>query len=89
MHMNASLIKCVILSYVYCTAYDLFQAEVADVKYQYFDFHNECKNMRWDRINILIEKMQDDLWKQGYGTVIDTILLLKRPQLFPPRHVPA
>ncbi|KAI9572765.1 SacI homology domain-containing protein [Boletus coccyginus] len=42
------------------------QAEVADVKYQYFDFHNECKNMRWDRINILIEKMQDDLLKQGY-----------------------
>lgn len=50
----------------------LYQAEVADVKYQYFDFHNECKNMRWDRINILIEKMRDDLLKQGYGAVIDT-----------------
>ncbi|KAG9314554.1 putative phosphoinositide phosphatase [Chiua virens] len=42
------------------------QAEIADVKYQYFDFHNECKNMRWDRINVLIETMQDDLLKQGY-----------------------
>lgn len=47
-----------------------FQAEVADIRYQYFDFHNECKNMRWDRINILIEKMQDDLSKQGYGYYI-------------------
>lgn len=50
----------------------LFQAEAVDVKYQYFDFHSECKNMRWDRINILVEKMQDDLLKQGYGAVIDT-----------------
>lgn len=49
-----------------------FQAEVADVKYQYFDFHNECKNMRWDRINILIEKMQDDLLRQGYGIIVGT-----------------
>jgi len=42
------------------------EAEVTDVKYQYFDFHNECKHMRWDRINVLIEKMQDDLSRQGY-----------------------
>lgn len=49
-----------------------FQADVVDVRYQYFDFHNECKNMRWDRINILIEKMQEDLLRQGYGVVIDT-----------------
>ncbi|KAF8446152.1 SacI homology domain-containing protein [Boletus edulis BED1] len=42
------------------------QAEATDAKYQYFDFHNECKNMRWDRINILIDKMQDDLLRQGY-----------------------
>lgn len=50
----------------------ILQAEVADVKYEYFDFHNECKNMRWDRINILIEKMQDDLRRQGYDIIIDT-----------------
>ncbi|KIK96513.1 hypothetical protein PAXRUDRAFT_825876 [Paxillus rubicundulus Ve08.2h10] len=44
----------------------LNQIELPDVKYQYFDFHNECKHMRWDRINILIEKMHEDLVRQGY-----------------------
>lgn len=71
MHTNASLIKCVILSRAYCTAHASVQAEVANVKYQYFDFHNECKNMRWDRINILVERMQDDLLRHGYGAVVD------------------
>ncbi|KAG1716326.1 hypothetical protein ID866_810 [Astraeus odoratus] len=42
------------------------QVELPDVKYQYFDFHNECKYMRWDRINILIEKVGEDLLKLGY-----------------------
>ncbi|KAL4068253.1 SacI homology domain-containing protein [Scleroderma yunnanense] len=42
------------------------QIELPDLKYQYFDFHNECKHMRWDRINILIEKMQEDLLRLGY-----------------------
>lgn len=87
MHMNASSIKCVILGHLCPLLMHLFQAELTDAKYQYFDFHNECKNMRWDRINILIEKMQDDLLKQGYGIVINPNLLLKRPQLFPPGHV--
>lgn len=35
------------------------------VRYQYFDFHNECKHMRWDRISVLIDKMEEDLVKQG------------------------
>ncbi|KAH7929386.1 inositol phosphatidylinositol phosphatase [Leucogyrophana mollusca] len=42
------------------------QVEIPEVKYQYFDFHNECKHMRWDRISVLIEKMEEDLVKQGY-----------------------
>ncbi|KAI0803150.1 SacI homology domain-containing protein [Irpex lacteus] len=37
-----------------------------NVHYQYFDFHNECKHMRWDRISVLIEKMEEDLINQGY-----------------------
>lgn len=36
------------------------------VRYQYFDFHNECKNMRWDRISVLIEQMEEDLTRHGY-----------------------
>ncbi|KAI6133244.1 SacI homology domain-containing protein [Pisolithus croceorrhizus] len=27
------------------------QTELPEAKYRYFDFHNECKHMRWDRIN--------------------------------------
>ncbi|KAK7058336.1 Phosphoinositide phosphatase sac1 [Paramarasmius palmivorus] len=42
------------------------QLNLPQVRYQYFDFHTECKNMRWDRISILIDKVQDDLQKYGY-----------------------
>lgn len=41
------------------------QLNLPDVRYQYFDFHTECKNMRWDRISLLIDKLQLDLQKQG------------------------
>ncbi|KAI5115288.1 hypothetical protein M0805_006227, partial [Coniferiporia weirii] len=36
------------------------------VRYEYFDFHTECKNMRWDRIGILIEKIEEDLLRNSY-----------------------
>jgi hypothetical protein len=35
------------------------------VKYEYFDFHTECKHMRWDRISVLVDKIQQDLIHQG------------------------
>lgn len=41
------------------------QLNLPQVRYQYFDFHNECKKMRWDRISLLIDKLKDDLVKQG------------------------
>ncbi|KZS96176.1 hypothetical protein SISNIDRAFT_438817 [Sistotremastrum niveocremeum HHB9708] len=44
----------------------LADADVTKVKYEYFDFHNECRKMRWDRINILIDRIQDDLIQEGY-----------------------
>lgn len=34
------------------------------VRYIAFDFHKECKNMRWDRLSILLDQvaeMQDEL----------------------------
>jgi len=37
-----------------------------NVRYGYFDFHTECKHMRWDRISILIDKMKDDLERQKW-----------------------
>ena len=42
------------------------QANMPKTKYEYFDFHNECKNMRWDRISVLISKLEDDLMRQGF-----------------------
>ncbi|KAJ3054407.1 Phosphatidylinositide phosphatase SAC1 [Rhizophlyctis rosea] len=36
------------------------------IHYVHFDFHKECKNMRWDRISVLIDQIQDDLDAQGY-----------------------
>ncbi|THV06057.1 hypothetical protein K435DRAFT_572701, partial [Dendrothele bispora CBS 962.96] len=37
-----------------------------EVRYQYFDFHTECKNMRWDRISILVDLLKDDIKEKGY-----------------------
>lgn len=34
----------------------------SQIKYIYFDFHHECRNMRWDRIRLLL----DHLIKLGY-----------------------
>lgn len=45
---------------------DPVQANVPQVNYQYFDFHNECKHMRWDRISLLIDGLADDLLRDGY-----------------------
>ena len=42
------------------------QLNLPNVKYTYFDFHNECKHMRWDRISVLIDQIQDDLLQNGY-----------------------
>ncbi|KAF7978915.1 hypothetical protein HWV62_44443 [Athelia sp. TMB] len=49
-------------------AYEKYVAEanLAKVKYEYFDFHTECRKMRWDRISVLIDAIQDDLVHQGY-----------------------
>ncbi|KAJ3300068.1 Phosphatidylinositide phosphatase SAC1 [Borealophlyctis nickersoniae] len=36
------------------------------VRYVHFDFHRECKRMRWDRISLLIDQIQPQLETQGY-----------------------
>ena len=43
------------------------QLDLPDVKYEYFDFHGECKNMRWDCISVLLDRMKEDL--DDYGSV--------------------
>lgn len=34
--------------------------------YVYFDFHHECRNMKWDRVRLLFDKLGDGLDSQGY-----------------------
>ncbi|GAA5938941.1 hypothetical protein JCM3775_003173 [Rhodotorula graminis] len=37
-----------------------------DVRYTYFDFHKECKGLRFDRVGVLIDGLHDELVEQGY-----------------------
>ncbi|KEP48814.1 putative recessive suppressor of secretory defect protein [Rhizoctonia solani 123E] len=39
---------------------------VEGIGYEYFDFHKECKGMRWDRINLLVDRLQDRLDAHGW-----------------------
>ena len=39
--------------------------DLPDVKYEYFDFHTECKNMRWDRISVLVDQIKEDVDRNG------------------------
>lgn len=42
----------------YENAVDTLPPNLAEhVKYIYFDFHHECRNMRWDRISLLLERL--------------------------------
>ncbi|KAI9096971.1 SacI homology domain-containing protein [Phlyctochytrium arcticum] len=36
------------------------------LKYVHFDFHHECRKMRWDRISVLLDEIRPELEKQGY-----------------------
>ncbi|GJJ16104.1 hypothetical protein Clacol_010383 [Clathrus columnatus] len=39
----------------------LSSAKIPDVNYDYFDFSRECRNMQWQRIDILIDRIKNDL----------------------------
>ncbi|CAD6582654.1 MAG: hypothetical protein CYPHOPRED_002091 [Cyphobasidiales sp. Tagirdzhanova-0007] len=36
------------------------------VHYTYFDFHHECKGLRFDRVSVLVDRLEQDLYQQGY-----------------------
>ncbi|GAA5845498.1 hypothetical protein JCM11251_001656, partial [Rhodosporidiobolus azoricus] len=36
------------------------------VHYTYFDFHKECKGLRFDRVSVLIDGLDEELQQQGY-----------------------
>lgn len=35
------------------------------VHYTYFDFHHECKGLRFDRVSILLDGLEEELYQQG------------------------
>lgn len=37
---------------------EVVAATPANVKYIYFDFHHECRKMRWDRVRLLLTELQ-------------------------------
>lgn len=39
-----------------------------ELKYVAFDFHHQCKNMRWDRLSLLMDQITDDVDKNGFYT---------------------
>jgi len=63
-------------------AYERYVAELdlPDVKYEYFDFHGECKKMRWDRISVLIDRMTEDLENYGYFQIDNNASAPKKVQ---------
>ncbi|XP_052818647.1 phosphatidylinositol-3-phosphatase SAC1-like [Mya arenaria] len=39
------------------------------VKYEYFDFHHECRKMRWDRLSVLVNRLDEKRKQFGYFVV--------------------
>lgn len=36
-----------------------------NLTYIHFDFHHECRKMRWNRVQLLVDQLEPDLRKQG------------------------
>jgi hypothetical protein len=43
----------------------LSQLPQEKLKYMHFDFHQECKHMRWERIDLVMDQLHDELVQQG------------------------
>ena len=51
----------------------------AAVQYLYFDFHTECKNMRFDRVSVLIDRLAPSLQEMAwYHTAGDSQVVRKQ-----------
>ncbi|KAJ3086263.1 Phosphatidylinositide phosphatase SAC1 [Quaeritorhiza haematococci] len=47
------------------------------ITYVHFDFHHECRKMRWDRISKLVEQIEGELNQQGYCHIDENGRLLR------------
>jgi hypothetical protein len=41
-----------------------------NLKYIWFDFHRECRKMKWENLSKLMDKLTDDVTKVGYFEMI-------------------
>ena len=41
------------------------QLNLPDVHYEYFDFAKECKNMKFENVKILVDRMKPDMDAMG------------------------
>ncbi|XP_042228940.1 phosphatidylinositol-3-phosphatase SAC1-like [Homarus americanus] len=53
-----------------------------NVRYEYFDFHHECRKMRWDRLSILMDRVGPDRESLGYFLFRDGVVLLEQEGIF-------
>ncbi|CAG8612241.1 1678_t:CDS:10 [Rhizophagus irregularis] len=45
------------------------------IRYYHFDFHHECSKMRWNRIQILLDTIEEELIQQGYFYADDSRII--------------
>ncbi|XP_059158723.1 phosphatidylinositol-3-phosphatase SAC1-like isoform X1 [Physella acuta] len=57
-------------------------AQNRNIRYEPFDFHKECKKMRWDRLSILMDRLQQDRVKFGYFLQIGKKVSLTQTGVF-------
>ena len=40
--------------------------DMKDIHYEWFDFHHECRKMKWENISILVDKIKSKMEAQDY-----------------------
>ena len=53
-----------------------------NVRYEYFDFHHECRKMRWDRLSILMDRLNMDQDSFGYFFLREGVVLSEQEGVF-------
>ncbi|KAF2361297.1 SAC domain [Trinorchestia longiramus] len=53
-----------------------------NVKYEYFDFHHECRKMRWDRLSILMDRLVQDQESMGYFLIREGMVIREQDGVF-------
>ncbi|KAN0039756.1 hypothetical protein ACTA71_006992 [Dictyostelium dimigraforme] len=63
-------------------AYEERVKSMKDVHYVWFDFHSICKGMRYDKLSILMDQLEDDLKQYGFFYVKDGKIIQEQKGVF-------